>query len=321
MSLGDDDALIGCTGFVGSSLLRHAKFGAQFNSTTIETARGRAFRRVVCAAAPATMWAANRDPAGDRANLARLMAILETIAADEFVLISTIAVLDDASAGYTEATARYETAKAYGCHRHELELFVAGQFPRAHVLRLPALFGTGLKKNFLFDLLNPAPSFLVPERFARLESELSSAELGLVHSLYARDEGLGMWALDRARLAALPQRAELEAVLARVGLEARNFTNSASTFQYYGLHRLAADIDRTVAGGLPVLHVCPAPLEAATLAQRLTGRAFANDAAPLVREDMRSDHAARFSAAGPYLIDEAEVLADLDAFFAAERTA
>ena len=41
------------------------------------------------------MWAANRDPAADLANLQRLMAVLDTITADHFVLISTIAVLDD----------------------------------------------------------------------------------------------------------------------------------------------------------------------------------------------------------------------------------
>lgn len=312
------DALIGCSGFVGSSLLRQASFGARFNSANIETARGQSFGRVVCAAAPATMWAANRDPAGDMANLERLMAVLATISAEHFVLVSTIAVLDDAAAGYTEATARFEADKAYGRNRRALECFVADRFPKAHVLRLPALFGAGLKKNFLFDLLNPVPSFLAPDRFERAASELGG-QWALVQPLYRWDEGLGMWALDRARLAAIPQRAVIESAFARIGLDARNFTNSASRFQYYGLHRLAGDIDRAIAADLPVLHLSPAPLAAAMLARRLTGREFANPGPPIVAEDMRSDHADLFGASGPYLIDEAAVLADLDAFFAAER--
>lgn len=311
------DALIGCSGFVGSSLRRQRPFAARFNSANIETARGRAFGQVVCAAAPATMWAANRDPEADLANLQRLMAVLDTIEADQFVLISTIAVLDDASAGYTETTARFETAKAYGRNRRALEEFVAARFPRSHVLRLPALFGAGLKKNFLFDLLNPVPSFLTPDRFEQARAELGRE----AEALYAWDENLGMWALDRARLAVLPEWPAIEAAVTRIGLDARRFTNSASRFQYYGLHRLAQDIARAIAADLPVLHICPAPLEAGTLALRLTGEALSNAEPPLVTEDMRSEHAALFGAAGPYLIDEAEVLADLDAFFAAERAA
>ena len=313
------DALIGCTGFVGTSLLRDAAFAATYHSRNIDEARGRSFRRVVCAAAPATMWLANQDPAADRANILRLIDVLGTIRAEEFVLVSTIAVLDDAAAGYTEAMARYEADKPYGRHRRELERFVEGHFARAHVLRLPALFGPGLKKNFLFDLLNPAPSFIKADRFAALAGEMPATARELVARFYALDDKLGMWALDRARLDVSAERLAVEAAFGAIGFTAPMFTNSASTFQYYGLHRLAADIDRVVGAGLPLVHVCSAPLAAGFLSRALTGHDFVNAAAPLWHEDMRSDHAALFGSAGPYLYDEASVLADLGAFFAAER--
>jgi hypothetical protein len=316
-----DDALIGCTGFVGTSLLRYARFGSQFSSTNIQEARGKSFRRVVCAAAPATMWLANQDPAADRANLLGLAKVLATLDVDQFVLVSSIAVLDDPGAGYTEATVNYETAKAYGRHRRELEEFAASHFPAVHILRLPALFGPGLKKNFLFDLLNPAPSFIRTERFSKLPKELSAGELALVRLFYTFDENLGMWVLDRLRLAVSPDRAEVERAFARIGFVSANFTNSASRFQYFGLHRLAATIERTVELCLPLLHVCSAPLEAGFLSRRLIGKDFSNPEPPPVREDMRTLHADQFGGTGDYMFGEAQVLRELQEFAAGERAA
>jgi hypothetical protein len=240
------------------------------------------------------------------------------VRARRFVLISTIAVLDDAGAGYTESTARFETEKAYGRHRRELEERMLGQFDHCHVLRLPALFGPGLKKNFLFDLLNPLPSFIKPDRFAELEEGFGAADRGALQRWYRRDPALGMLALDRAGLAQSADRERLTRAFAEIGFAARNFTNSASRFQYYNMDRLAADIDRAVEAGIDVLNVCSQPLEAHAIALALTGEAFSNAAPPITREDMRSDHARVFGADGPYLIGGEAVLADLRAFYSAE---
>jgi nucleoside-diphosphate-sugar epimerase len=144
-------ALIGHTGFVGGNLLGQCRFDECYNSGNIEAIRGRCFDLAVCAGAPAAKWKANQDPAGDRACLGRLQQCLAQVVAREFVLISTVDVYGNTD-GSDENTPP-AGATPYGQHRLELEQFVAGRF-KSLVVRLPALFGPGLKKNAVYDLLH-----------------------------------------------------------------------------------------------------------------------------------------------------------------------
>lgn len=314
-----DDALVGYTGFVGSNISNQRHFSALFNRANIEEIRGRSYRRMVVSAAPATMWWANAHPDEDRANLRALADHISDVRAEELVLVSTIAVYDDAAAGHTEAAARFEQNKAYGRNRRELERMLTAMPGACHILRLPALFGPGLKKNFVFDLCNPAPSFIAPERFGSLIQETGAAELLQRH--YAFDEGAGMWSLNRSLLEASGEGGILTSVLERAGFTSLAFTNSASHFQYYDVGRLADDIDRVVAAGLDVVNICSEPLSAAQVALELTGRVFDNPVPPVVSEDMRTVHAALLGGTAPYLYDRAATLCALKDFFsrASER--
>jgi hypothetical protein len=145
-------ALIGWSGFVGGNLDRAAAFDARYRSTDIDEIRGRSFELVVSAGLPAAKWLANRDPEGDWAAVSRLMGALDEVEASEFVLISTVDVYGRPVAVYEEDSAS-EGLTPYGAHRRALEEFVRERFPRHRVVRLPALFGPGLRKNVLFDLL------------------------------------------------------------------------------------------------------------------------------------------------------------------------
>lgn len=146
-------ALIGSTGFVGGNLRRQTSFDDLFHSTDIDTIRGRRYDLLVCAGAPAEKWKANRDPDADRASLARLTGALAEVTAQHVVLISTVDVYP-APVGVDELTVIDPGAgSAYGRHRFALEQFVRSRFETT-CLRLPGLFGPGLKKNVIFDLLH-----------------------------------------------------------------------------------------------------------------------------------------------------------------------
>ena len=144
-------ALIGHTGFVGGNLLREYPFSRRYNSTNIESIAGMQFDLIVCAGAPAAKWKANQDPLADRTCLGRLMAALERVKTQRFVLISTVDVYGQVN-GVDEAWPP-TGATPYGRHRLELERFVRESF-HALIVRLPALFGPGLKKNAIYDLMN-----------------------------------------------------------------------------------------------------------------------------------------------------------------------
>lgn len=145
-------ALIGHTGFVGSNLLRQTRFTHQFNSKTIGSIAGQAFDQVVCCGAPAEKWKANQNPLADWENLARLMTCLERLTARQVILISTVDVFEAPLGADEDSPIDPLRVGAYGKHRYLLEKFITDRFDSL-VVRLPGLFGPGLKKNVIFDFL------------------------------------------------------------------------------------------------------------------------------------------------------------------------
>lgn len=146
-------AIVGSTGFVGSNIVRQSPFDDLYHSKNIHDIAGKTYDLLVCAGAPAAKWVANRDPQGDRDNIQRLIDALRRVRARTVVLISTVDVYP-VPAGVDEETAIDGTAlHPYGRHRLELEHFLTGAFDTVTV-RLPGLFGPGLKKNIVFDLLH-----------------------------------------------------------------------------------------------------------------------------------------------------------------------
>lgn len=315
----NEDALIGGTGFVGGNLLRQHPFSTTLNSRTIDAAAGQSFDTVVCAAAPGSMFEANNFPDRDKAKMDALTDQLSRIGARRFVLVSSIAVLARFDGGDDETTTAFQEDLAYGRHRRALEAFCADHFDDCLILRLPALYGEGLKKNFIFDLLNPVPSMLTPARFDDALAALDPAPGAALKASYGWNDTLGMHAVDRAALRATGQQAAIEAGLGAAGITAVQFTHPDTRFQYYGLDRLWADIGTCFANGIDVLHLATEPLRAGDVHLALTGREMPDTGARLHREDMHSLHAGVWGREGPYMAGAGEVMAGLTAFWRARQ--
>lgn len=137
-------ALVG-RGLVGSNLDALGRFTDRANSET-PLAPGH-YDQIVCAAPSSTKWEANREHEEDARQIELLKCMLDRCTTDEFVLISTVDAIS------------CETA--YASHRHDLEEWVKERFTKVRIVRLPALFGPGLKKNALFDLMHDKPLTMV----------------------------------------------------------------------------------------------------------------------------------------------------------------
>lgn len=148
------NALIGFSGFVGSTLLRQTHFDSLYRSTNIHEIESGQFDLVVCAGAPAKKWLANRNPEDDRNKIKSLINHLKKIKCSKFILISTVDVFNKPQNVDESTIIQEEGLHPYGLHRRLLEKFVEENFQNHLIVRLPGLVGPDLRKNVIFDFLN-----------------------------------------------------------------------------------------------------------------------------------------------------------------------
>ena len=299
------DLLVGCTGFVGGNLAAAHTFAAACHSTDIETCFGMQPELCVYAGVPAAMFLANADPEADLAVMRAARQNLQRIAPKKLVLISTTAVYADCRAKYEDDLPDIENLPAYGKNRLQLEQWVRHDHPDALIVRLPALYGQGLKKNFLFDLHTITPAMLKPAKYDEL-----AAKSALVRGSYALAEN-GFY-----KLAPGCDRAALRAFFAANDFNALAFTDARSRYQFYPLARLWRDISAALSADLRLLHLCTPPLAAGVVYTALTGRTDWANTLPGVPfdYDLRSRHAAVLGGAGDYLCTKEEEINDIMQF-------
>lgn len=149
-----NDALIGYTGFVGSTLLKQKNFSELYRSTNIADINRKSFDTVICAGAPAVKWLANKQPEQDKQSIQDLISHLSTIKCERFILVSTVDVFHNPNLATESTLIDTSGLHPYGLHRYELEEFVKTNFQNYLIIRLPGLVGPGLKKNVIYDFLN-----------------------------------------------------------------------------------------------------------------------------------------------------------------------
>ena len=159
--------LIGHTGFIGGNLARQFAFDHLYNSKNIGNITGMEFDLLVCAGVTALKWWANWNPVEDRAGIDRLLDELRSVRAAKVILVSTVDVYP-VCAGIDESFDVHSLPNhPYGTNRLHFEESLKDRFGRVVTARLPGVFGPGLKKNVIYDLLhdncldaiNPESSF------------------------------------------------------------------------------------------------------------------------------------------------------------------
>lgn len=147
-------ALIGYTGFVGSNLVKQYNFTDLYNSKNFKEMKNQSYDLIICAGVSAVKWMANKEPKKDLEDIELLQDILKTVDAKKFVLVSTIDVYASYQKLDEDFECNYLKNHPYGTHRLAFEDFCSAKFHESYIVRLPGLFGDGIKKNIIYDLLN-----------------------------------------------------------------------------------------------------------------------------------------------------------------------
>jgi hypothetical protein len=146
--------LIGYSGFVGSNLQRQYSFDDLYRSSNIQEIRGKTYDLVVISGVSAAKWRANKAPEEDRQAIQGLLDNLARVKADHVVLMSTVDVYPVAANVNESFNCTSLPNHAYGTNRLYVEASLKSTFKNVSVVRLSGLFGPGLKKNVIYDLLH-----------------------------------------------------------------------------------------------------------------------------------------------------------------------
>lgn len=299
------DLLVGSTGFVGGNLRAKHTFAAVCHSSDIAAQYGTQPDLCVYAGVPAAMFLANADPEADMEVMRTARENLRKIAPKSLVLISSIAVFADSRGRCEDDAPDTDGLPAYGRNRLQLEQWVREDFNDALIVRLPALYGAGLKKNFLFDLHTITPAMLKPEKYNELSEKMPLVKTGYTLA----DNGF-------YKLNGTADKTALKEFFAGNDFNALAFTDSRSRYQFYNLGRLWSDIGKARAAGIKMLHLCTPPVSAAEVYTAVTGQAdWRNELAkPPFDYDLRSRYAQLLGGSGAYLCTKQEELDDITRF-------
>ncbi len=299
--------LVGHTGFVGGNLAAAHGFDGAFNSKNIKEAYGAKPDLLIYSGLPAAKYLANVDADGDNAVCMQAADNIRNIAPKRLVLISTVDVYAQPHGVDEDTAADTDSPDAYGRNRALLEQAVRTDFEDALIVRLPGLFGKGLKKNFLYDMATLTPSMLKEQKYTELAQKSQ-----LVAKSYSPAKN-GFFALtDTAKTT---DKAELRNYFSNSNFNSLCFTDSRAEYQFYNLAHLWADINTALSANLHTLNIATQPTTAAEIYTALTGNVFINTLAqPPVKYDMHTLHGGVFGKDGSYLYSKNDVISSIKLF-------
>lgn len=146
------DALIGFNGFVGSTLLSQLPNEPEkYNSSNLEDIEFKTFDNLYICCPTGSKYYVNEHSYQDYMNMRDILRLLATVNCNDCYLVSS---QDCNSTLYSDETFICYPFTEYGKNRLFFEDAIRDLFENHHVMRIGCLFGKGLKKNIIFDLLN-----------------------------------------------------------------------------------------------------------------------------------------------------------------------
>lgn len=296
-------SLVGYTGFVGSNLNLNGEFEGLYNSKNIGEAFGTCPDILVYSGVSRQKFIANKYPERDFEIVKNAFENIKKINPKKVVLISSVDVYKEPNGKDEDRIMETRGLRRYGKDRLWLENKVSDSFDSL-VIRLPGLYGKGLKKNFLYDYINYIPALLTDGKIRELLEKRPDLKE------YYTDRGDGFW-----RVKTDIDRDRLKEIFKTVGFSALNFTDSRGLFQYYNLNRLNGDIQLAMDNNIKILNLAVEPVTISQIYRRLTGEEFVNhitDKPPVY--DLRTKYSNLFGGKDGYILKKEFCLTDIKQF-------
>lgn len=305
-----EEFLVGYTGFVGSNLANSHNFSGLFNSKNIADAFGKNPDLLIYAGIPARKFYANQNPEEDLKIIENAMENIKKINPKNLVLISTIDVISNPNNFCETDKTNKAELQPYGYNRFLLEEWAQSNFENCHIVRLPALFGDNLKKNFIFDIIHPIPSVIEQTQFKNLSSKNSDLDK------YYQDNHDGFYKLKDTPTK--EEQKDIVKILKSLDFTTLNFTDSRAEYQFYNLHNLWSHIEIILKENLPLLHLATEPVVASEIYEYVFHSKWENklEGQP-AKYNYKTIYDKLFNGQNGYILTKDKILSDLDSFIKA----
>lgn len=299
------NAIVGYTGFVGGNIYLMGSFDGVYNSQNIQEAYGTNPELLIYSGLRAEKYLANNEPEKDLKLIVQAEDNISRISPERLVLISTIDVFKSPKDVDEETNIVTEDLHAYGLNRYRLEEWVRDRYPNALIVRLPGLFGNGIKKNFIYDYMNVIPYMLRKDKYM----ELAGIDQRIKDYYELLENGFYRANIPNS------DRERIKKIFKEIGFTALDFTDSRSSYQFYDLSRLWKDINIALDEGLKLLHMATEPVTAGEVYYYLTGNKFVNELPGIPADyDYRTKYAELFGGHDGYIMDKDDVLRRIKIF-------
>ena len=260
-------SLVGYTGFVGSNIYSSGNFDEVYNSKNILQAYGTNPDLLIYSGLPAEKYLANNNPKKDMELILGAEKNISLINPKKLVLISTIDVFKSPINVNENTMIDTKNLHPYGYNRYLLENWVRENYKDALIVRLPALFGENIKKNFIYDLINIIPTMLKEDKFKELlilDKEIEK---------YYKIQDNGFYKVKNLNKI---EKEILKEKFKNLNFTALNFTDSRSQYQFYPLDRLWKDINICLKNDIKLWHPATEPITSKEIYEYVVGQEFSN---------------------------------------------
>jgi len=298
--------LVGYSGFVGSNLNKACEFDNLYDSVNIQEGFSKEHDLVVYSGVPAQKTLANKNPEIDLETIEKAKNNIKKLNPKKMVLISTTDVYKNPNLVNEDTKIDTEGLQPYGLHRYYLEEWVKENISNHLIVHLPALYGSNLKKNFIYDMVTIIPFMLKENKINELELKMNN-----IKDYYTLDNS-GFYKLNEI---SIEEKKNLKKFFINNDFNALNFTDSRNSYQFYNLNNLWNHINIALDNNIKLLNLATEPINAGELYRYIYGKEFINELSNnAIEYNMKTKHANLFNGENGYIYNKEYLLEDLKKF-------